>query len=123
MTYAALSLVVRHTSAVAMSDGPCRSRGSPRRCETRARRSTMSVTTVAPSTTRSSSAIEPLRTALALSTLRLADAGKQAALRNYAFFLCASAAPPNTLERLSPYAALRSARHAARTVPAYRELL
>src|SRR5579884_2073374 len=83
----------------------------------------MSVTTTTRSTTRSTGALEPARTALALSALRIADAGKQAALRNYAFFLRASAAPPDMLERLSPYAALRSARHAAREVPAYRELL
>lgn len=83
----------------------------------------MSVTSATRSTTRPSSTFQPLRTALALSTLRAADAGKKAALRNYAFFLRASAAPPDLLERLSPYAALRSARHAARRVPAYREFL
>jgi phenylacetate-CoA ligase len=69
------------------------------------------------------STLQPLRTAFALTTLRAADAGKQAALSNYAFFLRASAAPPTTLERLSPYAALRAARHARRHVPAYRELV
>jgi phenylacetate-CoA ligase len=63
------------------------------------------------------------RVPFAALSLGIMDLGKRMALRNYATFLRAAAAPPSLLLRLSPYAALRAARHARQTVPAYRALI
>lgn len=55
--------------------------------------------------------------------LRVTDAGKWAAIRNYALFVRLASGPPAILERFSAHSALRSAAHAYRRVPAYRALL
>src|SRR5688572_8266199 len=59
-------------------------------------------------------------TALALG---IADLGKQTALRSYPVFLQAARTPPNWLDQLGPFAALRAAAQAQRRVPAYRAIL
>jgi phenylacetate-CoA ligase len=60
---------------------------------------------------------------LAPLSLRLANAGKKLALRNYPLFLRAASSPPELLDALSAPAALRAAEHARRRVPAYRAFL
>lgn len=66
----------------------------------------------------------PLRPgAVARASLRVTDLARQATLRNYNLFVHFAAADLHTVEQLSVHAALRSAEHAYRRVPAYRQLL
>ena len=74
--------------------------------------------------TTHSSRQRPLHpSALALMSLRVTDMAKQAALRNHRLFVRFATANPRTVEQLSVHAALRSAEHAYRRVPAYGRLL
>ena len=52
-----------------------------------------------------------------------ADLGAAATSRSYRLFIAGASAPPGLIERLSPYAALRAARHAIARVPAYHEFV
>lgn len=55
--------------------------------------------------------------------LRVTDLGKRASLYNYSLFLRLASGPPAVFEALSAQAAIRSAAHAYRRVPAYRAFL
>jgi len=74
--------------------------------------------------TTSSGAADPFHQSLLIHlALRGADLGKRASLLNYSLFLRLASGPPALFEGLSADAAIRSAAHAYRRVPAYRALL